>query len=113
MRHCYTCILVVLLSSFPSEVQSQDCRTHLANLQQEIIDRFPSTVASMGQALSDTNSPLSGYFLGHGDVILAGMGLTLGQFEDPSKPNLLFYWPTDSSPSEWLDFTGPDDPIVW
>lgn len=88
----------------------QDCQTRLSDMQQSVTDRFPRVVQSMDAALADEGSSLSGYFLGHGSVILAGMGLTLAQFEDSSKPNLLFYWPTDSSPSEWLDFDGPDDP---
>jgi hypothetical protein len=91
-------------------VRGQDCQTQLSDMQQRVTERFPRVIQSMETALADSSSSLSGYFLGHGSVILAGMGLTLGQFEDPSKPNLLFYWPTDSPPSEWLDFDGPDDP---
>ena len=95
----------------PSDVfDPEDCEAHLARLQRQVLDRFPHRLDSIRKHVTDERSTLFGYELSHGDVVLAGMGLTLVQFADSTKPELLFYWPAEASASEWLDFDGPDGP---
>lgn len=110
MRYYMLAFLLLTMTPSSSFGQERDCETKLTRLQQQILDAFPREVESIRAEISSDTSRLASYDVTHGDVVLAGMGLTLGQFDDPSKPNLLFYWPVEAPRSEWLDFDGPDGP---
>lgn len=105
------CVLALTaLASRPAGAQAVDCRKELARKQADVLTTFPREVASLRDAIARADGPLVGYELSHGDVVLAGMGVTLTQFSDPDRPELLFYWPMEAPPSEWLDFDGEDGP---
>lgn len=105
-------LFIGLIFVLPTSVhgQADPCHGVLAGLQQDLLAAFPHHVESIRSEIARENGPLTGYALSHGDVVLKGMGLTLVQFDDPGRPELLFYRPTEAPASEWLDFDGPDGP---
>ena len=89
---------------------ADDCVNKLTALQEELLATFPVRIEAVEDHQGSDDHRLAGYRKSHGDVVLKGMGLTLVQFEDPDRPQLLFYRPVDGDPRSWLDFEGPDGP---
>jgi hypothetical protein len=90
-------------------------RETLAAMQKQVLAAVPTKLESLKQALAP-GGPLEGWNLSHGTVVLESAGAVAidnvenRRPEDPRPPLLLYEPSSSSSPEEWLDFEGPDDP---
>lgn len=90
-------------------------RETLAAMQKQVLAAVPTKLESLKQALAP-GGPLEGWNLSHGTVVLESAGAVAidnvenRRPEDPRPPLLLYGPSSSSSPEEWLDFEGPDDP---
>ncbi len=87
-------------------------RDALRTMQTAVLGAVPDEIPSMAAAVRPGGS-LAGWRLSHGYVVLAGagaVGLDNLSAREP-VPQLLLYAPSDAStPADWRDFDGPDDP---
>jgi hypothetical protein len=91
---------------------AQDRHEALKAMQAEVVNAAPAHVESMKSALAPGGA-LGGWRLSHGFVVLAAAGaIVVDNMEAQSPlPQLLIYEPSArSTPDNWLDFDGPDDP---
>lgn len=84
----------------------------LQTMQREVLEAVPTELTSLERAIRP-GGRLAGWRLSHGYVVLATAGAVPVDnlnARDP-VPQLLLYAPSaSSSPADWLDFDGPDDP---
>ncbi len=84
----------------------------LRAMQAEVLQSVPTELVSFADARKP-GGPLEGWGLSHGYVVLdtAGAVATDNLKAVPPVPPLLLYEPSPhSTPADWFDFEGPDDP---
>lgn len=87
-------------------------REALRAMQAEVLQSAPLELRSMQKAL-DAGGPLEGWRLSHGYVVLATAGAVAAYNLQPipPRPPVLLYEPArTSTPDQWRDLDGPDDP---
>ena len=108
---------VVMTFASTGAAQSSDCtveerRDVLRAMQAQVLEVAPRQLDSLEKAIQP-RGVLAAWILSHGHVVFAHSGaVPVGnaRAKDP-WPQLLQYAPSpSSSPSEWLDFNGPDGP---
>ena len=108
---------VVMTFVFTAAAQESGCtpaerRAALRAMQAQVLAVAPQRLDSLEKAIQP-GELLDNWILSHGHVVFARSGaVPVGnaRAKDP-WPQLLQYAPSpSSSPSEWLDFNGPDGP---
>jgi len=98
--------------SQPAACTAKQRNQMLRSLQTRVLAHLPQRVDALDRAVAP-GGPLAGWMLSHGLVVLAGSGGVAVHKLDVTYPlpQVLIYAPSsESSPTDWLDFDGPDGP---